>query len=216
MDQTRKLLNNKLSLTIKGIMKMASDGLKMKADTKNHREDDNPKTDLSIKFRQLELLILTMSGATLASMEIVRYALFPRTDLTLAQIGLDWTFAMLVIVSLVHFSFREFLKSQQELIDKREQTNKAERRLQHIIDMSQDAIFTIKPDGKFSFASKSIEMLTGYQMSDILNMNISDIVAPEYKSFIRKQLAEYRQANGTHFYIDIRKANEVVVPFERL
>ena len=112
------------------------------------------RKELKIKFNQLEWLIIAMAGCTLASLHIIRFVIFNSgVQPTILQMVLDWLFAMIIISGLVHFSFREMSKIQQELISKREQANKAEQRLQHIIDNTQDTIFIIDREGDLTFSS---------------------------------------------------------------
>jgi len=173
------------------------------------------KKELKIKFRQLEWLIIAMAGTTLASLHIIRYIfLNSGAQITELQIILDWLFAMVIIGGLVHFSFREISKIQNELIEKREQANKAENRIQHIIDTTQDTIFSIDCEGKFTFISKSAETLTGYHSEDILSMNIQDILSTEYHAFVSKQLNKINDLAGQHLFIDIKQKNGVIVPTE--
>ncbi len=178
-------------------------------------QNDIIKKDLKTKSRQLEWLIIAMAGATLASLQIIRYFfLNSNSQLTLLQTMFDWMFAMLIIGGLVHFSFREIIKIQNELIEKREKASRAEKRLQHIIDTSQDSIFTIDNEGYFTFASTSIEALTGFDMNTILTMNIRDVLSTGYRSFIHKQLNETKDIAGQHFFIDALRQNGNIVPIE--
>src|SRR4030042_650568 len=156
-----------------------------------------------------------MAGAALGSLQIMRYAFLSTGAQSLVwQMVIDWLFVMVIITGLVHFSFREISKIQNELINKREQANRAEKRIQHIIDMTQDAIFTIDTEGNFTFASKSIETLTGFSMDSVLSMNIEDILSAEYRSFIYKQLKEAKDLAGRHLYIDVAQQNGTIVPIE--
>jgi PAS domain S-box-containing protein/putative nucleotidyltransferase with HDIG domain len=177
--------------------------------------NDILRKDLKSRSRQLEWLIIAMAGTTLASLQIIRYCFLNSTSqITLIQTMFDWVFAMLIIGGLVHFSFREIYKIQNELIEKRELANRSERRLQHILDTTQDAIFTIDKEGYFTFASRSIEPLTGYEMDAILNRNIRDVLSSEYSSFLFKQLNETKDIAGQHFFIDALRQNGDLVPIE--
>ncbi len=173
------------------------------------------RKELKTKFNQLEWLIIAMAGTTLGSLQIIRYVfLSTGAQPLLWQVALDWLFVMIIITGLVHFSFREISKIQNELVNKRERANKAEKRIQHIIDMTQDAIFTIDREGNFTFASKSAEALTGYSVTDILTMNIRDILSADYRSFIYRQLKESRELAGRHLFIDVEQREGAIVPIE--
>ena len=126
--------------------------------------------DLKNKAAQLELLIIAMVGATLGSLQIINYV-FLSTDAHKAPMQplLDWLFSIAIITFLVHFSFREIRKVQEELIEKSDQASKAQIRLQHIIDNTQETIFVIDTQGDFKFASRSIEELTGYTAAGLID-----------------------------------------------
>lgn len=173
------------------------------------------RKELKTKFKQLEWLIIAMAGSTLGSLQIIRFVfLSTGVQPLIWQVALDWLFVMTIITGLVHFSFREISKIQNELITKREQANKAEKRIQHIIDMTQDALFTIDCEGNFTFASKSAETLTGYSVTDILTMNIRDILSADYRSFIYRQLKESKDLAGRHLFIDAEQRGGAIVPIE--
>lgn len=177
--------------------------------------EDFIRKETRIQIRQLEALILFMAGATLASLQIIHYVfLSSGIAITALQMLLDWLFGMSIIFLLVHFSFREIYKMQNELIAQREQAGKAEKRIQHIIDSTQDIIFTLDKAGNFTFANRAIENISGLPMDKILTSNIQSILAPEYRSFIIEQLKQYKDISGRHLYIDLMKMDGSKVPVE--
>ena len=156
-----------------------------------------------------------MAGATLASLQIIHYVfLNSGVAVTVFQMLLDWLFGMSIISLLVHFSFREIYKIHNELVIQREQASKAEKRIQHIIDTTQDIIFTLDRDGNFTFANKAIESLSGYSLDKILTNNIRDILSPEYRPFIFEQLKQYKDIAGRHLYMDVMKNDGKKTPVE--
>ena len=162
--------------------------------------------DLKNKAAQLELLIIAMVGATLGSLQIINFV-FLNTDAhkTFTQPLLDWLFSIAIITFLVHFSFREIRKVQEELIEKSDQASKAQTRLQHIIDNTQETIFVIDPQGEFKFASRSIEELTGYTAAEVVNMRIGDILPYEYRALVQRELSDYNNLGGRHIYVDFQR-----------
>ena len=173
------------------------------------------KLDAKNRFRHLEWLIIGMAGATLGSLQIVHYVFFSvGIQTTIIQTILDWVFSMAIITFLVHFSFQQIGKIQEELIEKREQATKAEKRLQHIIDCTNDTIFLIDTDNNFIFASKSIESLTGHPIDSILKMNLADIIDENDRNFLIKQLADTRNLAGKHLYVDLAHKDNRMIPVE--
>ena len=173
------------------------------------------RKDVRVQFRQLEALILVMAGTTLASLQIIHYVFFSAgTPVAIPQMLLDWLFGMSIIFLLVHFSFREIYKIHNELIVQREQATRAEKRIQHIIDTTQDVIFTLDKDGNFTFANKAVESLTGYGIDQVLHNDIQFLLAPEYRTFIPEQLQRYKETAGRHYYIEVVRKDGVNVPVE--
>ncbi|MBN1376343.1 MAG: PAS domain S-box protein [Dehalococcoidia bacterium] len=173
------------------------------------------RKDAKVQIRQLEALILLMAGATLASLQIVHY-MFWGTGMAITawQMLLDWIFGMSVIFLLVHFSFREILKIHNELVLQREQATRAEKRIQHIIDTTQDIIFTLDREGNFTFINKAIEEISGYTVDRVLTNSIGSLLSPEYNKFVPDQLKRYKEIAGRHLYVDLMKEDGSLVPIE--
>jgi PAS domain S-box-containing protein/putative nucleotidyltransferase with HDIG domain len=176
---------------------------------------DIVRKEVKIQIRQLEALILLMAGATLASLQIVHYIFLSAGIATTAfQMVLDWLFGMAVIVLLVHFSFREIFKMHNELVLQREQAHKAEKRIQHILDTTQDAIFTLDRDGNFTYTNKAIEDISGFSIEKILTNNIQRVLSQDYRKFVPDQLKQYKEIAGRHLYVDMIKSDGKAVPVE--
>jgi PAS domain S-box-containing protein len=79
-------------------------------------------------------------------------------------------------------------------ITARRQAEEALRELnekyQQIIDNTWDTIFHIDLEGKFTFGNKAAERLTGYPVDRLLRMNMRELIAPEYQSFVFRRLKE--------------------------
>lgn len=173
------------------------------------------RKDTKIQIRQLEALILFMAGATLASLQIVHYTfLSSGIAVTGFQMILDWLFGMSIIFLLVHFSFREIFKMHKELTRQKENANKAERRVQHIIDTTQDVIFTLDRSGNFTFINKAVEEIIGQTVDKVICRDIQSILSPEYRAFVPEQLKKYKEIGGRHLYVDMIKSDGTLVPVE--
>jgi PAS domain S-box-containing protein/putative nucleotidyltransferase with HDIG domain len=145
-----------------------------------------------------------MVGATLGSLQIINFVFLNANSLkTPSQLLLDWFFSMAIITFLVHFSFLEIRKVQEELIEKSEEADKAQRRLQHIIDNTQETIFVIDLQGGFQYASQPIEELTGYTIAEVANMHIDDMLTHEYISLLQSELSDYKNLGERHLYVDL-------------
>jgi PAS domain S-box-containing protein/putative nucleotidyltransferase with HDIG domain len=171
--------------------------------------------DAKNRFRQLEWLIIGMSGTTLGSLQIIHYVFFSTgAQITVLQTVLDWVFSMAIIIFLVHFSFQQIGKIQEELIEKRDQAQKAEKRLQHIIDNTQDTILLIDTNNRFIYASKSTESMLGHTAEDILNKHLQEIIHENDKNFLLKQLSDTGNLSGKHLYVDLLHKDNKPIPVE--
>ncbi|MFP4105511.1 MAG: PAS domain S-box protein [Phycisphaerae bacterium] len=63
----------------------------------------------------------------------------------------------------------------------------SKQRLQYVIDNVYDIVFQIDLRGKYTFASRSAERITGYTLDEIKHMNIDDMIAPEYLEDVRER-----------------------------
>jgi PAS domain S-box-containing protein/putative nucleotidyltransferase with HDIG domain len=148
-------------------------------------EETITKKDSKNKFKTLEWFIVLMAGIVLGSLEAVNCLFF---NLSYYRGIVDWFFGMALIVFIVHLSFRQIFKIQDKLVLKREQVKQADRSLRHIVDNTCDAIFTIDLQGRYTFANKPTEMLTGYSTERLLKTGINEIVSPEYRPLVQEHL----------------------------
>lgn len=150
---------------------------------------------IKIESRQLRWLIIAMAAATLGAMQITNCVFSGKEPLY----GVfDWAFAMAIITSLVVFSFQRLDKIQEELLTREQEAAEARRSLQHIIDNTDDAIVVFDQSGKFTFANRALEKMTGYPLEKLLTMNLSDLLIPEDHRFLmdktqNSHLAEFSQ-----------------------
>jgi PAS domain S-box-containing protein/putative nucleotidyltransferase with HDIG domain len=148
-------------------------------------EETITKKDSKNKFKTLEWFIVLMAGIVLGSLEAVNCLFF---NLSYYRGIVDWFFGMALIVFIIHLSFRQIFKIQDKLVLKREQVKQADRSLRHIVDNTCDAIFTIDLQGRYTFANKPTEMLTGYSTERLMKTGINDIVSPEYRPLVQEHL----------------------------
>jgi len=57
----------------------------------------------------------------------------------------------------------------------------AKQQLQHIIDNTCDVIFQIDLEGNYIYTNSAAETLTGYSVEQLLQMNMMELIAPEYQ-----------------------------------
>ncbi len=81
--------------------------------------------------------------------------------------------------------FARDITNQQQA---REALEKARQRLQHIVDNTWDIIFQMDLSGNYTFGNKAAERITGYRLDQLLTMNFTQLIAPEYVPMVRQRL----------------------------
>jgi len=66
----------------------------------------------------------------------------------------------------------------------------SKQELQYIIDNTHDVIFRIDLQGRYIFASAAAERLTGYPVPQLLDMNMLQVIAPEYHPQVLERLQQ--------------------------
>jgi PAS domain S-box-containing protein len=64
----------------------------------------------------------------------------------------------------------------------------AKERLQRIVDNTWDIIFQMNLSGRYTFGNKAAERITGYRLDQLLRMNFSQLIAPEYMAMVYERL----------------------------
>ena len=67
--------------------------------------------------------------------------------------------------------------------------NQRERRYLALLDNANEIVYTHDLKGNFTSINRTGEQLTGYSQSEILEMNVWQLVAPEYRVQVEKMLA---------------------------
>lgn len=76
-----------------------------------------------------------------------------------------------------------------------EALQKSEERYREIVENANDIIYTHDLEGRFLSLNKAGEQITGYTRTEVLNMNIADIVAPEHIEKARRMIATKLNGN---------------------
>jgi two-component system, cell cycle sensor histidine kinase and response regulator CckA len=77
---------------------------------------------------------------------------------------------------------------------------KSEERYREIVENANDIIYTHDLAGRFLSLNKAGEQISGYSRSEILNMNIADIVSPEHIEKARRMIANKLNGNEMTAY----------------
>lgn len=75
-----------------------------------------------------------------------------------------------------------------------------EQRYRELFENANDIIYTHTLTGNFTSLNRSGEQTTGYSREEALQMNIADVLAPEYVSIARQMIAQKTDANTPTVY----------------
>jgi len=76
-----------------------------------------------------------------------------------------------------------------------EALKESEERYRRLFDNANDIVYTINMEGRFTSANKAAELISGYSHDEIVNMNISENLAPESLDLVNKMIQ--RKLDGT-------------------
>lgn len=67
-----------------------------------------------------------------------------------------------------------------------------------------EIVFALDPDGTFTFLNRAGEQLSGYSCAEVRRMKITELVAPEFAGYVRKQLKHsFGECYGLVYEIEI-------------
>src|SRR6266566_1153431 len=75
-----------------------------------------------------------------------------------------------------------------------------EKRYRELFENANDIIYTHDLAGNFTSLNRSGEQITGYSRSEAYEMNIIDVLAPEYLSIVRQMLAQKKDEDAATIY----------------
>ncbi|MDF7798931.1 PAS domain S-box protein [Pontiellaceae bacterium B1224] len=75
---------------------------------------------------------------------------------------------------------------------------RAQQQLEHILDNTKDVIWQVDLQGNYIYANSSAEGLTGYKLSQILKMNLLELILPEFHDMVKRRLANRIAGRSSH------------------
>jgi two-component system cell cycle sensor histidine kinase/response regulator CckA len=96
----------------------------------------------------------------------------------------NWLFRLLffLLVGMLSGLISKTLNRQIGRIKRREE------HIRYILNNTKDVIFQIDLDGNYIYGNSATEQLTGYPLSELLQMNMMQLVAPEYHALVSERL----------------------------
>jgi PAS domain S-box-containing protein len=91
----------------------------------------------------------------------------------------------------------------------------SEKKHRTLVETIRDIVYTVDLEGRFSYISPMISLVTGYEDKELLGRNFSEIVNPPYKNMVVQRFADGLESGEISTYeIEILTKDEKVVPVE--
>ena len=120
-----------------------------------------------------------------------------------------------------HFSFASrsfymvFLRDIQWRKQAIDTIKQAEELYKDLFENANDIIYTHDLEGRFTSLNKAALNATGYSLEEALNLNIFDVIAPEYIEEVKKKICEkLNGAHSTKYEIEIVSKEGKRIPLE--
>ncbi|WP_372845040.1 PAS domain S-box protein [Pontiella sp.] len=69
-----------------------------------------------------------------------------------------------------------------------EESHQVQRRLQHIVENTNDMVFQIDLEGNFTYVNRAATQVSGYSSDELLSMNMMQLVLPDFQPMIEERL----------------------------
>lgn len=106
----------------------------------------------------------------------------------------------LVVVAWVIILRRRITQQTTVIRQKLESETVLEQRFKNLFDNAQDIVYTHDLSGKVTSFNKAAELLTGYAAADLAELQLADIVAPEYLARAATAIKQKLEGGGTTVY----------------
>jgi len=116
--------------------------------------------------------------------------------------------AMLAAVALATTLWAFLLKRQvaektDSIRDSLEREASARERYQELFENANDMVFTCDLDGHFTSLNKAGRRMVGCDLPDVLRMNLTQILAPEYSALAREMLQDASEQGQRTYEVEI-------------
>ena len=77
------------------------------------------------------------------------------------------------------------------------------KRYRELFENANDFIYTCNLEGKFTSVNRAGEEVTGYTREEILTLNIAELVAPDYRELVRRELSGKIASEAATYELEI-------------
>ena len=129
-------------------------------------------------------------------------SLKPRRELREGDINLLMAVAAQTALSIAHA--RAFQKLQE-----------SEKKHRTLVETISDIVYTVDLEGRFTYVSPMVEVITGYADRELLGRKFIEIVSPQFEGIFLQRFATGIESGGTSTYeIEILTKDGLTIPVE--
>jgi PAS domain S-box-containing protein len=121
-----------------------------------------------------------------------------RKDGSRATLGVS--IALMRNASGAPIGFQGVVRDMTEGLSTLHALREAEARYRELFENANDIIYTHDLEGRFTSWNKAGERVTGYACEETLEINVMEILAPEYRALVRDRLNQKKFKNATARY----------------
>jgi PAS domain S-box-containing protein len=160
--------------------------------------EDMDKSDLSLNLNDLEIIV--HEGESLGVIAVDN--LKSQREFREGDINLLMAVASQTALSIVNA--RSFQKLQE-----------SEKKHRTLVETIRDIVYTIDLEGRFTYVSPMVEMITGYSDKELLGRKFLEIVRSPYDEMVMQRFADGLKSGDTSTYeIEILTKDKKAVPVE--
>ncbi len=108
--------------------------------------------------------------------------------------------AWLSVILRFRTFYRNLLSTDEERKIAEEALKSSEATVRELLENANDLIYTTDLEGNFTSLNKAGEILTGYSRQEARELNMTDVIAPEYLELARKKTANKLISDSTTRY----------------
>jgi PAS domain S-box-containing protein len=153
-----------------------------------------------LKVKSMICVPIVHGGLSIGVMTVD--SLEPKRELREGDINLLMAVASQTALSIAHA--KAFHKLQE-----------SEEKHRTLVETIRDIVYTVDLEGRFTYVSPMIEVITGYTESELYGIQFSEIVSPQYKDIVKMKFTEGLKTDETSTYeIGILAKDGTTIPME--
>ena len=153
-----------------------------------------------LKVKSMICVPIVHGGLSIGVMTVD--SLEPKRELREGDINLLMAVASQTALSIAHAKAFHNLQESEE-------------KHRTLVETIRDIVYTVDLEGRFTYVSPMIEVITGYTESELYGIQFSEIVSPQYKDIVKMKFTEGLKTDETSTYeIGILAKDGTTIPME--